>query len=85
MKRSFILIGIILMATVLVACGGPEEKKAKFFKKGRVLYEKGDYVKRPLQNVPFCPISASDSDFNPRNTQCIPVVKIFIFLELEQN
>ncbi len=38
---------------------------------------------RPLQNAPFCPISVSDSNFNPQNTQCIPVVKIFVFLELE--
>ena len=37
-----------------------------------------------FQNVPVCPISASDSNFNPRNTQCIPVVKIFTFLDLEQ-
>ena len=52
-------------------------------------------VLRPLQNAPFCPISASVSNFNPRNTQCIPacpvgladrtgVVKIIAFLELEQ-
>ncbi len=41
-------------------------------------------IKRPLQNAPFCPISASDSNFNPRNTQCMPVVKIFAFLELAQ-
>jgi hypothetical protein len=27
-----------------------------------------------LQNAPFCPISASGSNFNPQNTQCIPVV-----------
>jgi hypothetical protein len=39
---------------------------------------------RPLQNTPFCPISTSGSNFNPRNTQCIPMVKIFPFLELEQ-
>ncbi len=44
-----------------------------------------DIQRRPLQNAPFCPISASGSNFNPRNTQCIPVVKIFAFLELEQN
>jgi len=37
-----------------------------------------------FQNVPFCPISASGSNFNPRNTPCIPVVKIFAFLDLEQ-
>jgi len=40
---------------------------------------------RPLQNAPFCPIPASGSNFNPQNTQCIPVVKIFTFLGLEQN
>jgi hypothetical protein len=39
---------------------------------------------RLLQNTSFCPISASGSNFNPRNTQCIPVVKIIASLELEQ-
>jgi hypothetical protein len=37
-----------------------------------------------FQNIPFYPISTSGSNFNPRNTQCIPVVKIFDFLEVEQ-
>ncbi len=41
-------------------------------------------MRRPLQNPTFCTISVSCSNFNPRNTQCIPVVKIFAFLELEQ-
>jgi len=41
--------------------------------------------KRPLQNAPFWPISASGSNFNPRNIQYIPVVEIFVFLDLEQN
>jgi hypothetical protein len=39
---------------------------------------------RPLQNVPFCPISVSGSNFNPRNTECFTVVKIFAFLELKE-
>jgi len=39
---------------------------------------------RPLQNGTFCPISASGSNFNPRNILYIPVVKIFAFLELKQ-
>jgi hypothetical protein len=43
------------------------------------------YGSRPLQNAPFCPIFASGSNFNSRNTQSIPVVKIFAFLELKQN
>jgi hypothetical protein len=34
---------------------------------------------RPLQNAPFSPISASDSNFYPRNIQYIPAVKIFVF------
>jgi len=40
--------------------------------------------KRPWQIAPFCPIFASGSNFNPQNTKCIPVVKTFAFLELEQ-
>jgi len=43
-----------------------------------------DHKGRPLQNGTFCPISASGSDFNPRNIQYVPVVEIFAFLELEQ-
>ncbi|MFH1954932.1 MAG: hypothetical protein ABIL06_25370, partial [Pseudomonadota bacterium] len=42
-------------------------------------------VSRPLQNAPFWPISASDSNFNPRNIQYIPVVEILAFLDLDQN
>ena len=41
--------------------------------------------RRPMKNTPFCPITALGSNFNPRNTPCIPPVKIFAFLELEQN
>ena len=37
-----------------------------------------------FQNVPFWPISALGSNFNPQNTQCIPVVKIFARLDLDQ-
>jgi hypothetical protein len=40
---------------------------------------------RPLKNALFCPIPASGSNFNPRNTKCIPVVIFFAFLGLEQN
>ncbi len=39
---------------------------------------------RPLQNAPFCSISASGSNFNPRNILYIPVVEIFAFLDLNQ-
>jgi hypothetical protein len=49
------------------------------------IYHQTIYSLRPLKNTPFCPISASGSNFNPQNTQCIHVVKIFAFLELKQN
>jgi len=38
----------------------------------------------PMQNVPFWLISSSVSNSNPRNTQCIPVIKNIVFLEIEQ-
>ena len=34
---------------LLGACGGVEEKKMKFFNKGKALFEKGDYVKARLE------------------------------------
>jgi len=37
------------------------------------------HLLRSLQNAPFCPISASSSNFNPQNTQGMPGVKIFAF------
>jgi len=43
------------------------------------------FILRPLKNAPVCPIPALGSNFNPRNTQCIPVVKIFAYLGLKQN
>jgi hypothetical protein len=44
-----------------------------------------DDIHETFAKAPFCPIPASGSNFNPQNTQCIPVVKIFAFLGLEQN
>jgi len=50
------------------------------------MYTVETFAKRPL--LPnFCGPDERDlstgSNFNPQNTQCIPVVKIFAFLELE--
>ena len=45
----------------------------------------GVFKMRPLQNALFSPISASGSNFNPRNIQYIPVVEIFAFLDLDKN
>jgi tetratricopeptide (TPR) repeat protein len=39
------LLGVLLV----IGCSGPEEKKMKFFSKGKALYEKGDLVKAGLE------------------------------------
>jgi hypothetical protein len=39
----------------------------------------------PDRKLLFFPISASDSNYNPRNTQRITVVIIFAFLDLGKN
>jgi len=50
MKMKLLIKIVILMtAVILAACSGPEEKKAKFYNKGKALYEKGDYVKAKLE------------------------------------
>jgi len=42
-----------------------------------------NYLRSQFQKAPFCSISASGKNFNPRNIEHIPVVKIFAFLDLE--
>ena len=36
------------------------------------------------RKLSFSPISASDKNINPQNTQCILAVKILIFLDLDE-
>jgi|GEM_PF-1475171 len=45
---------------------------------------KSDDYLVPERKLSFSPISASDKNFNPRNTNCIPAVKILIFLDLDK-
>lgn len=45
----FSLLFVFISLCVLVACGGPEVKKAQFFEKGKGFYEQGDYVKARLE------------------------------------
>ncbi len=50
MKRQLKVILLFVILTMLVAgCGGPDQKKMKFYNKGKALYEKGDYVKAKLE------------------------------------
>ncbi len=44
------------------------------------------FEKHPLsKSALICPISALRSNFNPRNNQYIPMVKILTRLDLDQN
>ncbi len=47
--RSISTIALMLIIVICAACGGPEQKKAKFYNKGKMLYEKGEYVKAGLE------------------------------------
>jgi len=47
-QRLYLVFALFVALTV-VACGGPDEKKAKFFEKGKTLYEKGEFVKARLE------------------------------------
>ncbi len=47
--RRFIPFFIIISSLIILACGSPEEKRIKFFNKGKALYEKGEYVKARLE------------------------------------
>ncbi|MFA7060565.1 MAG: tetratricopeptide repeat protein, partial [Pedobacter sp.] len=50
MKKIFVRWFLLLVATSLMtSCAGPDAKKVKFFNKGKVLYEKADYVKAKLE------------------------------------
>jgi len=48
-KTYLVLIAVVVALALVAACGGPEEKKAKFFGKAKELFERGDLVKARLE------------------------------------
>ena len=48
-KRLILLACFAFLLAAMAACGSQEEKKMKFFEKGKTLYEQGDYVKAQLE------------------------------------
>ncbi len=48
-KKIAIGVALVLLALSLAGCGGPEEKKAKFYGKARDFYARGDTVKARLE------------------------------------
>jgi transposase len=53
-------------------------------KKGENNRKNGNKYLVPERKLSFSPISAPESNFNPRNTPCMSVVKIFVFLDLNE-
>ncbi|OPX18875.1 MAG: hypothetical protein BZ151_12260 [Desulfobacca sp. 4484_104] len=49
MRKQTIVLLTILLLLASVACGGPSERRDKFFNKGKAFYEQGDYVKAALE------------------------------------
>ena len=50
MKKTVGMIAAVcLIAFIVAGCSGPEQKKMKFYNKGKELYDKGDYVKARLE------------------------------------
>ena len=48
-NRLFSGVVVLLAVMITVSCGGPEQKKAKFYNRGKALYEKGEYAKAKLE------------------------------------
>lgn len=48
-KTGIAILLLVVLSTILVSCGGPEQKKMKFYNKGKALYEKGEFVKARLE------------------------------------
>src|SRR5271157_5464869 len=43
------IILVLLAMTLMLGCSGPEQKKVKFYNRGKAYYEKADYVKAGLE------------------------------------
>lgn len=48
-QKALAVMIALLMAVMMIGCSSPEEKKARFYNKGKELYEKGDYAKARLE------------------------------------
>jgi tetratricopeptide (TPR) repeat protein len=49
LRKSFVTLSSIVSVTLIMACGGAEEKKRNFFNRGQQLYQKGEFVKARLE------------------------------------
>ena len=48
-RIAFRLGALIVLVIFIAGCGGPEERKKRYYEKGKALYEQGDYVNARLE------------------------------------
>ncbi len=61
--KSFIsLLVVVGLVQLLTACGGAEDRKAEYFKRGMELYEEGNYVKAKLEFKNVLQIDPKDAE-----------------------
>ncbi len=61
-KPLLSILLIVSMVQLLTACGGAEDRKAKYFERGMELYEQGNYVKAKLEFKNVLQIDPKDAE-----------------------
>ncbi len=61
-KPILSLLVIASLVQMLIACGGAEDRKAKYFERGMELYEEGNYVKAKLEFKNVLQIDPQDAE-----------------------
>ena len=56
------MTGLVLLISALAACGGAEDRKAKYFERGKALFEEGNFVKAELEFKNVLQIDPKDAD-----------------------
>lgn len=49
LKTLSSIVTLLILLPLLISCGSAQDKRTKFYDKGKALYEKGDYVKAQLE------------------------------------
>lgn len=61
-KRLLSVLMVVCLVQLLAACGGAEDRKEKYFKRGMELYEQGNYVKAKLEFKNVLQIDPKDAE-----------------------
>ncbi len=61
-NRLLSMLAVIVLIQLLSSCGGAEDRKASYFKRGMELYEQGNYVKAKLEFKNVLQIDPKDAE-----------------------